>query len=43
MNQPGFQIFDFEEFAIDPAEVRILGDRAYSHGTYRFSMTPEED
>lgn len=40
--QPGFEMFDFEGFTINPAEVRILGDRAYSHGTYGFSMTPKE-
>ena len=28
--------------SIHPEEVRILGDRAYSHGTYDFEMTPKE-
>jgi ketosteroid isomerase-like protein len=27
---------------IQTEEVRILGDRAYSHGTYTFDMTPKE-
>lgn len=41
-NQPGFELFDFDEFAINPVEVQILGDQAYSHGTYKFLMTPKE-
>ena len=35
------ELFDFDEFTINPEEVRILGDRAYSHGLYGFSMTPK--
>jgi ketosteroid isomerase-like protein len=26
---------------IQPEEVRILGDRAYSHGTYELEMAPK--
>lgn len=40
--EPGFELFDFEEFTINPDEIQILGDQAYSHGTYGFSMTPNE-
>ncbi len=39
--EPVFELFDFEEFTINPDEVRILGDQAYSHGLYRTSMTPK--
>ena len=39
--EPVFELFDFDEFTINPEEVRILGDRAYSHGLYGFSMTPK--
>lgn len=27
---------------IEPEEVRIVGDRAYSHGTYAFERAPEQ-
>jgi uncharacterized protein (TIGR02246 family) len=40
--QPTFQRFDVRNLVINTEEVRILGDRAYSHGTYTFDMTPKE-
>ena len=40
--QPGFDLFDMKNMIIQTEEVRILGDRAYSHGTYTFDMTPKE-
>jgi uncharacterized protein (TIGR02246 family) len=40
--QPSFDLFDFSNMVINTEEVRILGDRAYSHGTYVFEMTPKE-
>ena len=40
--QPLFDLFDTSKLIIHTEEVRILGDRAYSHGTYTFEMTPKE-
>jgi len=40
-NQPGFDETDWE-MTIIPDEVRVLGDRAYAHGTYDFAFTPKE-
>ena len=40
--QPVFDLFTMSEMTIQTEEVRILGDRAYSHGTYTFDMTPKE-
>ena len=40
--QPLFDRFDTRKMIIQPEEVRILGDRAYSHGTYEFEMAPKE-
>jgi uncharacterized protein (TIGR02246 family) len=40
--QPSFDLFDFSNMVINTEEVRILGDRAYSHGTYVFEMGPKE-
>ena len=40
--QPGFDLFDMKNMIIQTEEVRILGDQAYSHGTYTFDMTPKE-
>ena len=40
--EPGFELFDFEDFSINPDEIQILGDQAYSHGTYSFTMTSNE-
>lgn len=38
---PVFELFDFEEFIVNPEEVRIFGDHAYSLGTYSFLMAPK--
>ncbi len=35
-----FENINFEEFTINPDEIHILGDRAYSHGLFCTSMTP---
>jgi uncharacterized protein (TIGR02246 family) len=40
--KPGFDMFDVSNMIIHTEEVRILGNRAYSHGTYTFDMTPKE-
>lgn len=40
--QPGFDLFDLRNMVINTEEVRILGDSAYSHGTYTFDMVPKE-
>lgn len=40
--QTKFERFSIHNMVIDTDEVRILGDRAYSHGTYRFDITPKE-
>ena len=40
--QPLFDLFDTSNMIVHTEEVRILGDRAYSHGTYQFEMTPKE-
>ena len=34
--------FDTRNMVIQPEEVRVLGDRAYSHGTYEFEMVPKK-
>ena len=39
--EPGFEFFTFEEFTINADEVQILGDQAYAHGTYGYSMMPK--
>jgi ketosteroid isomerase-like protein len=39
--EPLFELFDFEAFGVNPDEVQIFGDQAYSHGTYGFSMMPK--
>lgn len=39
--QPLLDQYDYE-MSINPDEVRVLGDRAYSHGLYSFTMTPRE-
>jgi uncharacterized protein (TIGR02246 family) len=39
-NQPGMDQNDYE-MTINPDEVRVLGDRAYSHGVGGFKMTPK--
>ena len=40
--QPGFDLFIMSDMVINTEEVQILGDKAYSHGTYTFDMTPKE-
>jgi uncharacterized protein (TIGR02246 family) len=37
-----FDLFDTNRMAIYTEEVRILDDRAYSHGTYEFEITPKD-
>ena len=39
--QPLFDLFDTSKMAIHTEEVRILGERAYSHGTYESEMAPK--
>jgi uncharacterized protein (TIGR02246 family) len=40
--EPGFENFDLTNMVILTEEVKILGNTAYSHGTYTFDMTPKE-
>jgi uncharacterized protein (TIGR02246 family) len=40
--QPMFDRFDIHNMILEPEEVRILGDRAYSHGSYEFEMAPKQ-
>ncbi len=40
-NQPLMELFN-TEMAVFPEEVRILGDHAYTHGNYDYSLTPKE-
>ena len=40
-NQPGMDQNDYE-MTINPDQVQVLGDRAYSHGLGGFTMTPKE-
>lgn len=40
--RPRFDLFNTSSMVINTEEVRMQGDRAYSHGTYRFEMTPED-
>ena len=35
-------LFDTRQMRIHTEEVRILGDRAYSHGSYEFEMAPKD-
>jgi uncharacterized protein (TIGR02246 family) len=39
--QPLFRLFKTSKMIIQPEEVRILGDRAYSHGTYELEIAPK--
>jgi uncharacterized protein (TIGR02246 family) len=39
--QPLFDLFNMSKMTIQTEEVRILGDQAYTHGTYEFEMTPK--
>jgi uncharacterized protein (TIGR02246 family) len=41
-NRPLFDLYD-SEMTVNPDEIRVLGDRAYAHGTYNFAMTPKEE
>jgi uncharacterized protein (TIGR02246 family) len=38
--QPLFDLLDTSKMIIHTEEVRILGDRAYAHGSYEFEMSP---
>lgn len=38
---PGFELFTFDEFQINPDEIQVLGDKAYTHGLYNYAMTPK--
>lgn len=38
--QPRFDLFN-TNMTVNPEEVRVLGDQAYSHGLYAFTMTPK--
>ena len=40
--QPSFDLFFMSNMVIKTEEVQIFGNRAYSHGTYEFVMTPKE-
>jgi uncharacterized protein (TIGR02246 family) len=42
-NQPTFDLFIMSNMAVDTGEVRILGDQAYSHGTFTSDMVAKED
>ncbi len=39
--QPRFELFD-HNMTLNLGEVRLLGDQAFSHGTYTFEMTPKK-
>jgi uncharacterized protein (TIGR02246 family) len=39
--QPAFDSFDMSDMIINTETVQIMGERAYSHGTYTFDMTPK--
>jgi len=39
---PTFDLFIMSSMVINIGEVRVLGDQAYSHGTYTFDMAPKE-
>jgi uncharacterized protein (TIGR02246 family) len=40
--RPGFDHFVMSSMVINSEEVRILGDQAYSHGTYTFDVMSKE-
>ncbi len=40
--KPAFDLLEIRNMVINTEEVRVLGDRAYSHGTYTFDTTPKE-
>ena len=37
-----FDLFKTCRMVVQPEEVRILGDRAYSHGTFEFEIAPRQ-
>lgn len=39
---PVFERFNINKMSIHTEEIKILGDRAYSHGTYEFEMALSE-
>jgi uncharacterized protein (TIGR02246 family) len=39
--QSQFDLFDTTNMVVHTEEVRILGDRAYSHGSYQFELVPK--
>lgn len=41
-NKPSFDLSMMSNMVINTQEVRILGDQAYSYGTYTFDVTPKE-
>ena len=40
--QPFFKLFTLSKMMIHTEQVQILGDQAYSHGTYTCEMTPRD-
>lgn len=40
--EPGFEAFDFSNFAVSIDEILVFGNKAYMRGPYHFSMTPKE-
>lgn len=40
--QPTFDLFTMSNMIINTEQVQVLGDQAYSHGTYTFDMAPKE-
>ena len=40
-NRPMLELFN-TEMSVFPDEVRVLGDHAYTHGNYDYSLTPKE-
>ena len=40
--QPLFDLFDTRKIVIEPQQVLILGERAYSHGTYELEMAHQD-
>lgn len=40
--EPAFDLFIMRDMVIDTEEIWVLGDRAYSHGTFSFELTPRQ-
>ena len=38
--RPAFELFNMNKMCIHTEEVKVLGDRAYSHGVYEIEMAP---